>query len=59
VTQTRITPEGIALFVACHPNVVRINHEESFQGLAFVRRQAQVSCNSMFATIAVELFKFD
>jgi hypothetical protein len=44
VAQTRVTADGIALFVACHPNVVRINHEESFRGLTFARRQAlQVS----------------
>jgi hypothetical protein len=44
ITTTRVSKEGVALFLACHPNAIRIEHEESFHALSFIRIQAnQVS----------------
>ena len=44
VSQTYVTTDGVALFVACHPNAVKVEHEESFWALSLVRRKAQQVC---------------
>ena len=37
VSETRVTSSGVTLFLACHQNVVCIDHEETFHILALVR----------------------
>ena len=39
VLETRVTHEGITLFIACHQNVVHIDHEETFHSLSLALRQ--------------------
>jgi hypothetical protein len=39
VTQTRVTGDGVALFAACHPDAIKIEHEENFWALSFIRKQ--------------------
>jgi len=43
ISGTRVSGEGVALFVACHPNAVLVEHEESFHGLALAQKQNSAS----------------
>lgn len=39
LSDTRVTPEGLSLLMACHPNLVKIEHKETFHAFQFVQQQ--------------------
>jgi len=47
VSDTRVTPEGLSLFLVCHPNLVKLEHRENFH--SFRLAKIQNSCNSTYA----------
>ena len=52
VSETRVTSSGVTLFLACHQNVVCIDHEETFHILALVSMLSDLdSVIQFFATI--------
>ena len=55
VSQTRVTKEGVALFVACHPNVVRIEHEDNFWALSLVRNQVAIRRDKSYSSCLTSL----
>jgi hypothetical protein len=41
LSDTRVTPEGLSLFLACHPNILKIEHKETFHAFKLVKTKCQ------------------
>ena len=39
LSDTRVSPEGLSLLLACHPNLVKIGHKETFHAFQLIQQQ--------------------
>ena len=49
LSDTRVSPEGLSLLLACHRNLVKIGHKETFHAFQLIQQQQCLNSEEKFA----------